>query len=217
MNKSKKRWMIVVNIITLLRVIGSIILFSIYFNFGSITVGLILTGLFLTDWIDGFLARRFKVSTFFGSIMDSISDKLMAIVSCIILCFINKYMIASIIIEILIIFVNTFALTQKANIKSSYIGKIKTWVLSIAIIAGFFICKENTNIINLFVALPAIIFELITLIDYFKKCIKVKIVIENKKPKYKEFKEIKKMLFSPEFYEKNKNKTGLIDNIYINE
>ena len=217
MTKEKKKWLLIVNFITFLRIIGTIILFPIYFKCGQVVVACILSFLFLTDWIDGFLARRYKVSTFFGSIMDSVSDKLMAIASCVILCFINSYMIYSIIIELLIILVNTFVFTQKGNIKSSYIGKIKTWVLSVCIIIGFFICKDNTKIINIAVAAPAIIAEFVTLFDYVKKALKVKINITNEKPKYKKFKEINHMLFSPEFYEENKDKSGLINNIYKNE
>ena len=216
MNRKQKLWLIIVNIITFLRIFGSIILFPIYFRYNQFVVGIILTILFLTDWIDGFLARKFNVSTFFGSIMDSISDKLMAITSCIILCYINKFMILSIVIELLIIIVNTVVLTQKGNIKSSYIGKIKTWILSISIILGFFICNSDTKLINFFVAIPAILFEFITLFDYLKKCFKIKIKITNDKPEYKNIKEINKMLFSPEFYEKNKDQNGLINNIYKN-
>ena len=49
---------------------------------------------------------------------------------------------------------------------------------------------------------------------YLKKVIKGSVVVKNEKPKYKSFKEIKYMLFSPEFYDKNKDKKGLLDNIY---
>ena len=216
MTKEKRKWLVIVNFITCLRIIGTIILFPIYFACGQIAVGCILSFLFLTDWIDGYLARKHKVSTFFGSIMDSVSDKLMAIASCIILCFINSYMIYSIIIEFLIIIVNTFVFTQKGNIQSSYIGKIKTWILSLCIILGFFICKSDTKVINICIAAPAILAEFITLFDYVKKALKIKVNITTEKPKYKKMKEINQMLFSPEFYEKNKNNPGLIDNLYEN-
>lgn len=217
MKKSRKKWLIIVNAITSLRIIGSAFLFPIYFKYGQNVMGIILTVLFLTDWIDGYLARKYNVSTFFGSIMDSICDKVMAIVSCIILCFINKYFIISIILELLIFFVNTFVLTQKGNIKSSLIGKGKMWVLSICVILGFFLSKDGNAVVNLSIAIPAIIAELVTLYDYLKKGSKVKIEITTKKPNYKSFKEIKKMLFSPEFYELHKDDEGLITHIYKNE
>jgi len=214
MKKSRKKWLIIVNLITSMRIIGSVFLFPIYFKYGQNVMGIILTVLFLTDWIDGYLARKYYVSTFFGSIMDSICDKVMAIVSCVILCFINKYFIIAIILESLIFIVNTFVLTQKGNIKSSLIGKGKMWVLSICVILGFFFSKEGKTILNVLIASPAILAELVTLYDYLKKGSKVKVEIVAKKPQYKPFKEIKGMLFSPEFYDAHKDDEGLITHIY---
>ena len=217
MKDKRKKWLIIVNTITSLRIIGSIFMFPIYFKYGQTVMGIILTILFLTDWIDGYIARKFKVCTFFGSIMDGICDKIMAIVSCIILCFLNKYMIASIILEALIFFANTFVLTQKGNVKSSIIGKGKMWVLSICVILGFFFSKRGKTFVNILIAAPAILAEVITLIDYIKKGSKVKLEITREKPNYKTSKEIKYMLFSPEFYEKHKDDEGLITHIYKNE
>ncbi len=214
MTQKKKMQMILVNAITISRIVGSIILFPIYFMYGPKVVGSILLFLFLTDWIDGYLARKYKVSTFFGALMDSWCDKSMAIASCIILCFINEYLIYSIIIEVLIVIVNTLVFTQKGNIKSSYIGKVKTWILSVAIIIGFFICGPNKHLINICVALPAIIAEFITLVDYVKKMLSIEFKFSTKSPEYKSLKEINKVLFNPEFYEKHKDSTGLINYIY---
>lgn len=217
MKNSKKLEMLFVNLITISRVVFAIIMFPIFFKYGSKTIGLILIFLFLTDWIDGYLARKFHVSTFFGAILDSVSDKLMAIASCIILCFINPYMVYSIIIEVLIIIVNTLIFTQKGNNKSSYLGKIKTWVLSICVIAGFFVCSTDSRYINIIIAAPAVLFEFITLFDYVKKLLNTKFTYSHERPVYKSVKEINDMLFSPKFYDENKDKTGLINNIYKNE
>ena len=213
MDSRRKRWLIIVNLITSSRIIGSILLFPIYFKYGQNVMGTILTVLFLTDWVDGYLARKYKVSTFFGSIMDGVCDKCMAIVSCIILCFINKYFLIAVIFEVLIFLTNTFALTQKGNIQSSIIGKGKMWVLSICVILGFFFSKDN-NLINFIIAAPAIIAETITFGDYLIRSSKVKVQIEAKKPHYKNIKDINKMLFSPEFYLAHKDDEGLIDHIY---
>lgn len=217
MNKSEKRWFLFINFLTISRIIGSIILFPIYFHFGPYVVGSILAALFLTDWIDGYLARKMKVCTFFGSIMDSICDKLIIIFSCIVLCFINPYFILSIISEVLILLISTFNLTQNNTAKASYVGKLKMWVLCTCVVIGFFIPKDISTLIKILVVLPAFIFELITMFTYFKKVYNGKIIIKNEKPKYKSAKDIKMMLFSPEFYEKNKDKKGLLNNIYESE
>lgn len=213
MSKKRKSWLVVVNIITLSRIIGSIFLFPIFFAYGKIVVGLILAFLFFTDSVDGYLARKYDVSTFFGSIIDSICDKVIIIVSCLLLCFINKFMYICIALEALIFIVNLYALMQNGNIKSSQIGKIKMWVLTICVTLGFFIPYKST-LVNLLIAIPAIIFDLITVIDYIVKASKLKPSIKIKTPKYKKGSEIKYMLFDPEFYKKHKDEKGLISNIY---
>lgn len=216
MTKERKRWLVAVNLITLSRIIGSIFLFPIFFSYGKLIVGIILSFLFLTDSIDGYLARKYDVSTFLGSILDGICDKVIIIVSCFILCFVNNLFYISIIIELLIVLVNLYALMQNGNIKSSQIGKAKMWVLTVCVIIGFFVPARNSFTIKLLVAAPAIISELITLVDYIIKAAKLKPSIKLKKPSYKKFSEIKKMLVDPEFYKNNKDKKGLISNIYQN-
>lgn len=215
--KNNKKWMYIVNIFTISRIIGSIFLFPIYFSYGQKIVSYILAILFLTDWIDGYLARKFKVCTFFGSIMDTVCDKTIAIVACSILCFLNPYMIYIIICEIVIMLISMFNLTQNNTAKSLYIGKVKMWIVSSCVVVGFFLCKPDKNIINLATFIPAIIFELMVVYVYLTRLLNNKIVISNNKPQYKSAKDIKKMLFSPEFYEENKDKKGLLNNIYEKE
>jgi len=77
--------------------------------------------------------------------------------------------------------------------------------------------KRGKTFVNILIAAPAILAEVITLIDYIKKGSKVKLEITREKPNYKTSKEIKYMLFSPEFYEKHKDDEGLITHIYKNE
>ena len=62
----------------------------------------------LTDWLDGYLARKYNVSTFFGSIMDSVCDKIIMIVACTVLYNLNPYMLYAIICEVLIFIVGEF-------------------------------------------------------------------------------------------------------------
>ena len=75
--------MIIVNFITSIRLIGSFVLPIIYYKCGINIASLIIIILFLTDAIDGFLARKLKVSTFFGCIIDAFED--LAVIAIIIL------------------------------------------------------------------------------------------------------------------------------------
>ena len=49
----------------------------------------IIIALYTTDWFDGFLSRKFGVQTLFGSIMDTIADKVLCII--LIVCIPNKH------------------------------------------------------------------------------------------------------------------------------
>ena len=89
MMKNKKN-IILVNAITSLRVLGIFFLFPIYLSYGAL--GLALTNIFcfLTDFIDGKMARKLDASTFFGSFFDGFSDKAFVAMNFLILATINK-------------------------------------------------------------------------------------------------------------------------------
>ena len=88
----------IVNFLTLIRLIGTIILIPLYNMFGGKVVGITSFFCYLTDSIDGILARRWKVSTFFGAIFDGVADKLFTITNFIILYLITPYALIPIII-----------------------------------------------------------------------------------------------------------------------
>ena len=66
--------LVIVNLITLTRLVGALLLPLIYIKYGPSICAIWTIVLFATDAIDGFLARTLKISTFFGSAMDGISD-----------------------------------------------------------------------------------------------------------------------------------------------
>ena len=80
MEKDKLIKFIIVNLITFTRILGSIIMPICYFS-GKISYFALFVGLiFLTDLVDGKLSRFWKVESFLGSLLDTISDKLFALV-----------------------------------------------------------------------------------------------------------------------------------------
>src|SRR5574344_1003429 len=166
--KSIERLKIFVNAITLFRLLGAFILIPVYFMFDLKVASIFSLTLFLTDLIDGFLARKFKVSTFFGSSMDALSDKVLGSVSLGILSSVSSLMFVPLAIEILVPIANFIAYKNNANIKSSKIGKIKTWALGITVIGSFItaLYDNNSVIIISYLAALATTFGVLTLIDY---------------------------------------------------
>ena len=70
---------IFVNLITTTRFMYTLILPILQSRMSNTSFIINLIILFLTDTVDGFLARKFKVQTFYGSIMDTIADKTLSL------------------------------------------------------------------------------------------------------------------------------------------
>ena len=125
----------IVNGITFIRIIGTILM-PILYNFLSPATFLVVIGvILLTDAADGFLARTWNVSTIFGSLLDMTADKLFAFSILIILSSMYPVMIIPLILECLIASVNIRNVLHGSIGKSSYVGKVKTWVMGISMMS----------------------------------------------------------------------------------
>lgn len=220
----RKLKLIFVNTITLIRLIGALLLPFIYHKYGASIVSLSIIIIFLTDAIDGFLARKLNVSTFFGSMLDGLSDKLLNVVSFVILGLEYDIMLTPLILEISILYTIYSTYRYGGNIQSSRIGKIKTIILDVFVVLSFVLLSlpalkintfknYNEEIISVF-ALIIIISCLLALYDYLKKnkkarsnpkCFEIKHQEKNKKP----LKLILKQLFDTNYYLKHKDESIL--------
>jgi CDP-diacylglycerol--glycerol-3-phosphate 3-phosphatidyltransferase len=65
------------NVITILRIVAGVLLFTVIFYDQKITVLRIacFLAIALTDWVDGWLARRINARTLWGQLLDPIADK----------------------------------------------------------------------------------------------------------------------------------------------
>ena len=93
----------------------------------------------ITDYFDGFLARKLNKETIFGKIFDPISDKILSSVSLIyILTFEDKILIPALLIitrEFIVSGTREYMLESKGkNIGVSFLSKIKTTMQFISII-----------------------------------------------------------------------------------
>ena len=218
--------LIIVNSITLIRIIGTFLVLFMSRYYNGFTIGILTIFIYLSDVLDGVLARYFKVSTFFGALFDGVSDKLFTIVNFIVLYIIvGDIALIPLLIEFLICIVQFMKYKFNMNIKSNIIGKIKVWFLALSIILTFFVSDidtlNNKNTLYLLTLSPGILMEFITLISYiseffFKKNIEASM---KKTPKSKRIRLTKKermnyaknVWFSPEFYYKHKDETNLKD------
>lgn len=133
-----------VNIITGARSLGSAIIVPIFKSHGSIIAGLAAACFFATDFIDGQLARRLKVQSFFGSLLDTISDKAFGIVCLVLLALNNPIFWVVIAEELAIAYVNYNSAQKGNNIQSSWAGKVKTGILAATIVGSFFAIDAPT-------------------------------------------------------------------------
>ncbi len=99
--------------------------------------GLIFIIAAITDFLDGFFARRRNIVTVFGSFLDPIADKFLVVTSLIILQALGRvhpYIVAILIMrEFYITSLRLLASTQEISVPVGMMGKLKTAVQMIAI------------------------------------------------------------------------------------
>ena len=213
--KVSKRFLLV-NFITLLRVIGSILLIPIYFKFGYFVLGIAVLIFVSTDCIDGFLARTLHTSTFFGAIFDALSDKLFNAIVLLLLSIKYPIMLFIIFMEAMILYIGFNSTIRGNKSRATKLGKLKMVILSISIVLILFLSDSeklfsiinysfNTDLVITCLLVLIFIIETITLADY------IRLYLKNGKKKkvfereLKDKKEIQRMLLSHEFYKENKN------------
>ena len=218
-------WLIIINSITLSRLIGALLLPIIFYKYGNSVTALIVLILYLTDAIDGLLARKLHLTTFFGGAMDAMCDKLLNFVAFILLGLMYNIMFCPLVLEITIILINYLIYRHGGNVQTSKTGRLKTIILDIFVILSFVVISLpalkiyifTNNIVKLLINIFSIIIvvvDFITIIDYDKKYKLVKndpkiTHIKYQNRKRKTIKDIKHDLFDTEYYLKHKNESIL--------
>jgi CDP-diacylglycerol--glycerol-3-phosphate 3-phosphatidyltransferase len=129
------------NILTLLR-IAAIPLLVILLLSSSREAGFWAAALFalasITDWLDGYLARRMGIETVFGKFLDPIADKLIVMAALIMLLPYNRVPAWMVLVilgrEIIITGLRGVASTEGLVIPASNLGKFKTIFQIVAIL-----------------------------------------------------------------------------------
>ncbi|MBQ4630531.1 MAG: CDP-diacylglycerol--glycerol-3-phosphate 3-phosphatidyltransferase [Clostridia bacterium] len=103
----------------------------------------------LTDGVDGYVARNYKMVTDFGKFIDPLADKLL--IATALICFVEAreiagYMAVVIIArEFIVTGLRTVAMSKGVVIAASMTGKIKTCIQIIAVICVFLFGNPQAN------------------------------------------------------------------------
>lgn len=174
----KSDWAILPNVITLIRLALSIFLFYLLVHNGP-GVWLFALSLFtfiaLTDTLDGYLARKMRMITRLGAILDPAVDYIFIGSSLIALNFVNPYRSLLVptaimfLVELAICLIVLRAKSRGETVSTIFSGKVKMWGQCIA--AGFQILSLGGSWQNVAndVTFIAVGMTIITAVDYLYK------------------------------------------------
>lgn len=123
-----------------------------------------------TDFFDGLIARKFNITSELGRELDAVSDKFFASALIIPLIINTPIFLINLALECIIGTTNLIGKIKNKKPKTIFIGKIKTFALSISIIIGYLnlFISINSIILNSFI-LSTYALQTITAIKYVKK------------------------------------------------
>ena len=131
------------NTITLMRLIlGFFVVYMIFSGFSRLTIALVFAFAAITDFFDGYLARKLKQTTSIGARLDQVADRVFTITIVVALLFYfilythEKVIFLFLIMSREIVALPGFLIRMvrdKSAYKVRYIGKLMTFVQSIAV------------------------------------------------------------------------------------
>ena len=199
--------LIFVNSITLLRIVGMIVIALMINKVSMFKLGIVVLIFLLTDSIDGFLSRKLEVSTFFGAILDGVSDKLFMFVVLFMIGSRLRYVYLLFILELIIFVISYVGIKRGHHQGTLLIGKVKMVVMSLFVVLAFLMVDYNYDSLLIVLFSITMIMEIVTVISYLLRELKDTTRKSIKKYKKDDRKVILDKLFSHDFYVKNKDKT----------
>ena len=170
------------NVLTLLRIALIPVFVGVYYidwQYSHVLAAAIFASAAITDWIDGYLARRMGLVTSFGAFLDPVADKLIVVVALIMLVETHGgvwlAVPAMVIIgrEIVISALREWMSTIGSGkyVAVSFLGKVKTWAQMIAVVVLLLAQPEQRELFALgYLALYiAAVLTLWTMISYLQQ------------------------------------------------
>lgn len=144
--------------------------------YSDVVAGIIFIAACITDFFDGYIARKYNLITTFGKFMDPLADKLLVCAA--LICFVAVKDVAMPVWIVIIIISREFIISgfrlvaaeKNVVIAASYWGKVKTviqMIMSILLIFNF--SHPVFEIIEQISIYGALVFTVISLVDYIYK------------------------------------------------
>lgn len=127
----------------------------------------------ITDYFDGYLARKLKQESNFGAFLDPVADKALVAACLVVLVNLQRtFVFAAIIIVVREIAISALRewmakVGQHQNVAVAYIGKLKTTFQMIAI--GLLLFDYHTNFIGNLFMLAAVILTVVSMFYYLEQ------------------------------------------------
>ncbi|MBV32927.1 MAG: CDP-diacylglycerol--glycerol-3-phosphate 3-phosphatidyltransferase [Porticoccaceae bacterium] len=147
------------NIITVLRILLIPLFVTAFYmqaDFSKWLAALLFAIAALSDWLDGYLARRLNCVTPFGAFLDPVADKLIVVVALVML--VEEHSSVWIAVPAMIIIGREIIISAlrewmssiglSRTVKVSIIGKIKTWMQMISIVVLMLSSEEHLLLMN---------------------------------------------------------------------
>ncbi len=122
-----------------------------------------------TDVLDGYIARKYNMTTKVGQLLDPLADKLMQL-TVVISLLISEilplwFVIILAIKEFFLILGGIFLYAKKTYVKSNILGKLNTVVLFIAMVLLFF--THTSELVSNTILAVSTIFNFLAIVSYF--------------------------------------------------
>lgn len=170
------------NILTLLRIALIPVFIFVYYmpwQFSHILSAAIFGAAALTDWVDGYLARKLNQVTPFGAFLDPVADKLIVVAALVMLLEVHSsiwFALPAMIIigrELVISALREWMAERnyREAVAVSMLGKIKTWVQMVAVALLLLAVPENPifyqlGMLGIYIAA---FFALLSMLIYIKQ------------------------------------------------
>lgn len=169
-------------ILTLLRIVMIPVLVVVFYlpvDWANTAALLIFIAAAMTDWLDGWVARRYGMMSAFGAFLDPVADKLMVTVALILIVQRNPELLLAISSAVIIgreITVSALrewmaALGEGARVRVAWTGKLKTILQMVAI--GFLLYGEDllglpVLAIGIWLLVAAAFLTIVSMISYLR-------------------------------------------------